>query len=332
MSIFKRTGSQNWQTEIVVNGNRVSRSTGTADRRAADRFERDLRDALKREAKTKRPRGQLTIDAACGRYWIEHGHRLRDAANVKRWLQYIVRWMDTGLLLSELGNRHVNELRQTMMANAVGRISQNRTIVTLQGVHNRAAKVWEEPTMAVHWGQFKTKEHARIAHITPEQARALLDAMPIDTARLVHFLLATGMRKREAVNLTWDHVKPDRVTITAKGGIVRDVALGPDALAILAECPRDGRYVFDATNSRKRFDAAKVEAGVPALRWHDLRHTAATWLGQSGADMAVIQQQLGHSSIAVTNKYRHVIETETRAALDRLPRLSAASKVVALRR
>lgn len=72
--------------------------------------------------------------------------------------------------------------------------------------------------------------------------------------------------------------------------------------------------------------------GKPDLRWHDLRHTLATWLGRSGADLAVIQQQLGHSSIAVTNKYRHVIGSEVRDALDRLPRLTATGTVVSFRK
>ena len=83
---------------------------------------------------------------------------------------------------------------------------------------------------------------------------------------------------------------------------------------------------------KKSFKSALKKAGLAPIRWHDLRHTLATWLGRSGADLAVIQQQLGHSSIAVTNKYRHVVGSEVRDALDRLPRLASAGNVVPLRR
>lgn len=72
---------------------------------------------------------------------------------------------------------------------------------------------------------------------------------------------------------------------------------------------------------------------MPGLRWHDMRHTLATWLGQGGAPLEVIRDQLGHSSISVTQKYRHVVAGEVRDALQKLPALApAGTKVVRLKR
>ncbi|MCB1509999.1 MAG: tyrosine-type recombinase/integrase [Hyphomicrobiaceae bacterium] len=92
-------------------------------------------------------------------------------------------------------------------------------------------------------------------------------------------------------------------------------------------------YRWTGSRQRKRFDAAKRGAGLPTLQWHDLRHTCATWLGQSGVSLDVIRQQLRHSSITMTQKYRHVARSEVRDALHALPTISpTGGNVVPMKR
>lgn len=325
MSLFKRTGSPFWWTEFVVKGRRVVRSTGTASRRDAEAFERELRGQIAREAGTVRRTPQATLDQACGRYWTEHGRRLRDARNVKRWLLYIVQHIDKTTPMAELSTRHASDMVSAMRAAGRGEIAINRTVTALQGVHNRATKMWEWPTRAIDWRKLKTKERGRIQFLELDEAQRFLAELPAHTQALVRFLLTTGLRRREAFNLTWDKVRPAAVLVTVKGGYEREVALSPEAAEIISEQPREARYVFDTTNWRKEFEGARKRAGVPEIRWHDLRHTLATWLGRSGASLEVIRDHLGHSSISVTQKYRHVVSGEVAAALDRLPRVASVS-------
>lgn len=337
MSLFKRPHSPFWQTEFQVEGTRVSRSTRTSSRREAERVERELREQIRRDLKQSAPKptAALTIDQACGRYWIEHGSRLADHVNVKRYLLYATRYLDPLMLLGDLSNRHIAEFITTMRDAGIGDRAINHTVVCLQGVHNRAAKVWEEPVRIINWREHKTKGQSRTRWITPEIARELLDAMHPDTAEIVRFMLLTGVRKKEAFNLLADNIDYQNATATViqKGGRIHVVELGPEALLLLQALPERGRYVFDTTNWRKRFEAAKQTIGLEDFRWHDLRHTAATWLGQSGASLDIIKEQLGHSSIAVTQKYRHVTRSEVRAALQRIPALSPSSdKIVPLKR
>lgn len=332
MSLFKRDGSPNWYCEFVVKGSRIVRSTGTQARREAERFERELKAQLKQRIKDEsgRIRPSTTLDQACGRYWLEHGSRLRGAYDVQRWLRYIVLYNDGSLPISELSPRHVTEFVNRLREAGIGEVSINRTVTTLQGVHNRAGKMWEEPVKVIGWKPYKTKERARMRWITQDQAQALLAALPQPTCDLVMFMLITGIRKREAFNLTWSRVHLDRscIVIIAKGGVVREVPLSPDAITLLHEVPRSDDLVFDTTNWRRRFDAAKVATNTDDFRWHDLRHTFATWLGQSGASISVIKDLLGHSSIAVTQKYRHVANTEMQDALHRVPSIRPNSGVV----
>ncbi len=261
MSVYKR--KEIYHTEFVYKGHRVRRSTGAKTRREAEQYERRLREEIREQVANPSPTGQLSLDQACGKFWLEHGHRRRDAVDVQRWLTYILTHIDRELQLPELSARHVNEFVSSMRTAGIGDISINRTVTTLQGVHNRAAKVWEVPVRVIGWKPFKTKEHGRQRWITQDQARALLAALPLHIRSLVWFMLLTGIRQREAFNLTWDAVHFDRgvIDIIAKGGVAREVDLSPEAGVILAEQVRDGRFVFDTTNYRRRFDAAKREAG-----------------------------------------------------------------------
>jgi integrase len=328
MGLFKRPGSKFWQTEFEIKNIRVSRSTGETSRRAAEAFERRLRDEIAAKAPEIRKREKVgSIDQACGRYWIEHGQRLRGARDTARWLRYLTTYLDKSKMLSDLSTADVTQMVADMREAGRGEIAINRTVTCLQGVHNRAAKNWEWPVKVIAWKGHKTKERGRVAHITPEQAQALLSALPAHTAAVVRFLLLTGLRQREAFELTWDKVESDAVTVIVKGGYARRVLINDEASDLLASLPREGRYVFDTTNWRKHFEAAKRKVGPPSLRWHDLRHSCATWLGQGGAPLEVIRDQLGHSSISVTQKYRHVVAGEVREALQSLPKLGKANVV-----
>lgn len=333
MSLFKRTGSPFWWTEFVVKGRRIVRSTRCTSRREAEAFERQLRTQIAKDAGKTPVAPAFTVDQACGRYWIEHGRRLRDARNVERWLSYIVQHMDRDMPLAELSTKHVVAFIADLRQLGRGETAINRTVTCLQGVHNRAAKKWEEPVRAIDWTSLKARERSRIRFLEQDEAQRLLAELPDHIRRVVLFLLTTGLRKREAFNLTWNKVKPGSVLVVVKGGHEREVALSPEAALVLADAPRTGRYVFDTKNWRKHFEGALARAGIVDFRWHDLRHTFATWLGRSGAPLEVLRDQLGHSSIAVTQKYRHVVSGEVQRALQGLPRIThGVSNVVPLKR
>ncbi len=335
MSVFKRKDSPYYQAEFIFRGRRVSRSTRTTSRREAEAFERKLRDEIAREVKEVAAAPFLSLDTACGRYWLEHGSRLRWARDVERNLRYVVNLLDRDMPFAELSNRHVAALIEARRLQGAGIPAINRTLSVLQGVHSRAASRWEAPVKVIAWRDFKVKERGRVRWLTEAEAGRLLAALPNHIAQLVRFLLLTGMRQREAFELTWDRVAFDRgaVFIVAKGGKRREVALSPDAILLLHQQPQTGRYVFDKTNWRKHFEKAQVTAGISDFRWHDLRHTHATWLRQKGVALEVVSQSLGHSGIAVTQKYAHVAQHEVREALQKLPSLSPnGGSVVPLRR
>lgn len=331
MSVFTRKGSPYYYAEFVVRGRRVVRSTKTTSRREAETVEKQFRlEASRAEPRLGSGEAKLTLDQACGRYWAQHGKKLRDARNVQRWLLYIVRSIEKTTPISALSVKHVTGMISALETEGVGPISINRTITALQGVHNMAAKKWEEPVRVIDWRGLKSKETGRTRAETREKCQALLAALPLHIRQVVLFILTTGLRREEAFNVAWPRVnfENNSVNVRVKGGKDRDVLLSPEALLVLHERPREGRYVFDTKNYRRHFERALSIAEIEDFTWHDLRHTFATWMGQSGAPLEVIRDQLGHSSISVTQKYRHVVQSEVRAALQKIPTLSPSIGVV----
>lgn len=331
MYLYKRENSPYWWTEFTVKGDRIRRSTETASRRDAEAVARRLRDKAIAAAKAK-PKGSpvevLTLDQACGRYWIEHGRRLKDARNEARNLKYITATIGGDLPLSEVSNRHVNALVKRRLEMGAGPAGVNRTVSTLKTMMNRAAKRWEERVRAIAWSSHKLKEpKERVRYLTQDECRRLLDCiegLPAPhVASVVHFLLLTGLRKAEAFNATWDKLDEARgvLTVRVKGGHEREVPLSSEAMQLIRDLPRKSRYLFDTTNWRRHFDAGLDAANIQDFRWHDLRHTFATLLGKSGASIEVVSKALGHSSLTVTMKYRHVLHNEVLAAMQAAPPL-----------
>jgi integrase len=88
----------------------------------------------------------------------------------------------------------------------------------------------------------------------------------------------------------------------------------------------DTTLVFpDATGKRalgirEAFEGAVERAGIADFRFHDLRHTAASYLAMSGANLAEIAEVLGHKPLAMVKRYAHLSEAHTRGVVERMNR------------
>lgn len=146
-------------------------------------------------------------------------------------------------------------------------------------------------------------EARRDIYLTPEQARHLADVCEhprvADAIRLVSM---SGLREAELLSLTPDQIKDGCIFIReAKSGKPRLVPIPDEALAI--PLPLGITY----STLRTYFERAREAAGLPHIRFHDLRHTYASWFLQSGGDLVALRDLLGHSTIAITaDLYSHL--------------------------
>jgi integrase/recombinase XerC len=151
------------------------------------------------------------------------------------------------------------------------------------------------------------------------------DPLSLRNRALVELVYSAGLRSREAVDLNLADVDFDQelVHVRGKGGKERTVPLGEEAAHWLARYLRDGRpehargavdAVFLSVRGR-RLDTSTLRRLVPHP--HRLRHAFATHLLEGGADLRVIQELLGHSSLSTTQVYSHVDARRLRRVYDR---------------
>jgi integrase len=202
-----------------------------------------------------------------------------------------------------------------------------------------------------------------IAPLTPDQAKALLDAARGDRLEALYVVaLTSGLRLGELLALRWADLDGERGELhvrrtlvrtqaglsfnepkTAKGR--RTVRLPSFAVAALREhrarqleerlrigpawdgqdliFPNEvGRPIDRQNLIRRSFKKLLQKAGLPDVRFHDLRHTAATLLLRLGEHPKVVQERLGHSTISVTmDVYSHVLPDMQRQAAEKLDTL-----------
>jgi integrase len=145
--------------------------------------------------------------------------------------------------------------------------------------------------------------------------------------------LATGVRQGELLRLEWKDIDFDKKTLTvliSKNTKRRSVHLPDPAIAALKELRRDGvvslKQVFvddDGEPADKfyltfRWRKVRTAAGLTDFRWHDLRHSCASYLAQNGASLVEIGAVLGHSSPSITAKYAHLVAGKAVTGADKL--------------
>jgi integrase len=209
--------------------------------------------------------------------------------------------------------------------------------------------------------------HIEMATWSAEQARQfLMNTLDDPLSALWQLALSTGLRRGELLALRWPDVDLARGTIsiqrtqtrTKRGleeGEVKTRA-GKRRLSLSASTTEalrahrhaqvaqrlalggawtDENRVFERGDGRRlrpdvlhrRFKKRIARAGVPDIRLHDLRHTAATLMLANGENPKIVAERLGHSSIAITmDLYSHVTEDMQRAAAERLDSLLRVTK------
>lgn len=181
-------------------------------------------------------------------------------------------------------------------------------------------------------GLGKRLNNARERFLTPAEAARLRAAVAESQnpmlAPIVELLLLTGARLRELLDARWEHVSVERqawLIPTSKTGRSRHVPLSKAALATIQALPRFGTCPWLVPNpeTRKPFvsirhawERAIRVARLPGLRIHDLRHSAASFMVNSGVDLFAVGKVLGHASYQSTQRYAHLANDTLLAAVE----------------
>lgn len=198
----------------------------------------------------------------------------------------------------------------------------NRYTAAFSHVLTIARKEWgwlsEQPMSLVD----KLKEPpGRVRFLSDDERKRLLDACKASRTPylypLVVLALSTGMRKNEALHLRWLDIDIKRHTIRVvktKNDQPRGIPLTGPARKLIAElhAKRTSEYVFPSPDGsrpldvRSAWEAAVLRAEIKDFRFHDLRHSAASYLAMNGASLAEIADVLGHKTYTMVKRYSHL--------------------------
>jgi integrase len=170
-----------------------------------------------------------------------------------------------------------------------------------------------------------TEPKGRTRYLTDEELAALLKAAATHSPTMnaaVLVSLGCGVRQSELLRLKWADVDFDKQrlrVLLSKNNESRVVYLPQAAVATLRELKRAkvvGQLVFTDEAGQQpnkfwleyRWRCIRDEVGLRDFRWHDLRHSCASFLAQEGANLLEIGSVLGHKSPTVTRRYSHLVE------------------------
>lgn len=313
MSIYKR-GKVWWIRFTTPNGQRISTSAKTADRQAAQEYHDRLKAEYWRIQKLgERP--SCFWEQAVVRWLNEHKHKktLHDDRGHFRWLDNHLR----GRLLSDITRDHIESIIQAKLSEGVSNARVNRMLALIRAILRRAANHWDwlekVPTI-----QLLPEPKRRVRWLTPQQAEALIAELPPHLAAIVKFALATGLRDTNITGLEWSQVDLDRKTAwihpdQSKTGRPIPVSLNEDAIRVLHdEVGKHLCWVFTYRGDRitrannRAWRKALLRVGIEDFRFHDLRHTWATWHVQRGTPLHILQEMGGWSSYEMVRRYAHL--------------------------
>ena len=172
----------------------------------------------------------------------------------------------------------------------------------------------------------KPKEpRGRVRFLSDEERKDLLEACQASSNpylyTVVVLALSTGMRQGEIMNLRWSDVDFQRGRITlheTKNGERRVVSIAGLAFQLLQKLDKvDSHLLFPGKDPKQPMDIrfpweiALKASGIKDFRFHDLRHSAASYLAMNGASIAEIAAVLGHKTLAMVKRYAHLSESHT---------------------
>ena len=312
------TDAKNWANEIessIVN-NRYFPTNELRKRTVNDLIEQYINDVLSKKPKTA-----------------------KDSIPKLKWWSEQIGFYTLADLTTSLISKTRQKLIETPKDDGGQRSNTtiNKYTIALNTALNTAVNEWQwlenNPMQKVK----KLKEpRGRIRYLSEEEKEALLKACMESPNKqlytIVFLALSTGARYGEIINLAWEQVDFNRRVITlyeTKNGEIRLLPLVGKSYELMLEHSKirriDSDLVFPSPKEpkkpirfRKSWTNALKKAEIEDFRFHDLRHSTASYLAMNGATLAEIAEVLGHKTLAMVKRYSHLSEAHTAGVLERM--------------
>lgn len=326
MAIFKR-GKTWWVRFTAPNGKQIRCTAQTSDRKAALEYH----DKIKAEYWRVHQLGvkpKYTWQEAVERWLDETEHKASRADDLKIFRRLHMFLFD--IQLDEINRDLIDEIVKTRKKDdGVANATINRLLQLLRAVLRRARDEWEwiDKIPSI---KLLPESKRRVRWLTPTEVEKLSETLPSHLKDMMLFSLATGLRESNVTHLEWSQIDFERQCAwihpdQSKSKKAIAVPLNNDALSILeARLGKHSERVFtfrgqpiQMANTRAWRNALK-KVGIEDFRWHDLRHTWATWHVQNGTPLSVLQELGGWSSYEMVRRYAHFSAAHLASYADRV--------------
>lgn len=331
-----KTGLKRYRVRVRLRG---ARKSGTFIRKAeAMRFavreeKRILLDALSPVAQA----GERTVAEMIERYGFDIlAHKGRQTRIVQEAQLGVWRELIGHLVLAEVTPDVIADCRAVLVSRGLSPATVNRYLSAIS--HCFAWAVRERRWCVVNPVRevYRLPEPTgRDRHLSEAELKRLLMMCKVSVNRLLYTVvvvaLSTGARKDEARRLKWRNVDLERglFYVLSKNGERQKKALCGEALELMrslyAERDPAVEFCFPSETDERRpmdfrraWETAVRRARLHDFHYHDLRHSAASFLAAQGATLQEIGEILGHKSLRSTMRYTHLTQQHTRGVVARM--------------
>jgi integrase len=335
-------GKASYRVKVRLKGYPIQTATFarlTDAKRWAQNTESAIREG--RHFKTTKSR-KYTLSELIDKYEAEIlSRKPNSTANQKHYLKW---WKEqigsyvladvTAPLISEYRNKLVGETNKYGRAKSTS--TANRFATALGHVFTVAVNEWELiEHNPVHKISKLPEPTGRTRFLSDDERKLLLESCKESENpylyTIVVLALSTGARKNELLSLKWQDIDFSRYAITlhkTKNSEKRSLPLKGYAQTLM-EAHKDKRkvgcdYVFPSKmkcqpiDIRTSWENAVKRSGIDDFRFHDLRHSAASYLAMGGASLPEIAEVLGHKTFQMVKRYAHLSDAHTASVVERM--------------
>jgi integrase len=325
MALYKRKDTSVFWLKVSIGGRTIQRSTGTSDKIKAQEYH----DTLKAQLWQQERLGVKPIRSwkeAVVRWLIETSDKATHKEDIRK-----LAWMEQylgKLALDDINQDVIDKIRSVKL-NEVSKATTNRYLALIRSILIRARDEWEWIDKVPKIRLFK-ETNSRERSLTFDQAKRLLSELPDHQRETVLFALATGLRQSNVLELEWSQVNLELRHAWIHGTQSKNrrpisVPLNEIAMTVLRrQLGKHQDRVFTYRGNPIKWANtlpwrnALKRAEILDFRWHDLRHTWATWQRQAGTPTHELQRLGGWRTGTMVERYAHLAPEHLAIAASRL--------------
>ena len=327
MGLYRQKGSKIWWMSVSQGGKRIRRSTGTSDKKLAEKIYAKVKTQLVEGKWFNFGESRIrTLKELVDRYLKERS-ALKSPSSFRRdkvVFKHVLGFFGD-CLLADVTAKAANDYKGMRLRQVDGQ-TVKKEVATLRNVLNVAVKEWEwlqdNPVSRV---SLPKDPPGRVRFLTREEIDRLIDCAGNWFRPVIIVAAHTGLRVGNIISLTWEKVDLFKRLIVFSASEMKNneplcIPINNTLFETFKDLQkvrhlnsnlvfvRNGKPLYQRLIGKALKNACR-QAGITDFRFHDLRHTFASMLVEGGVDLYTVQRLLGHKDGKMTQRYAHLTQS-----------------------